>query len=521
MFNTLFICYSNKLSRQLREKFDEDFIAADKVLLFVIFAISLIVAFGTSWQHGYFKLGIIGGGLISTIAFIAFSVLKGSALSRIIMAGALMALLAITVQQSHGLGEGHFVFFLGFTILIRYRDYAPLLLFVAATVAHHLLLTYCQSIDAQIFGNPIKIFSWGTGTEWGLLAPLAYHVVFAVASLAVSTYYIYDGNSRFVESNAVIGTVEQASNGDLSARVDSEQDSALFTQINRFMENLNDVFSQLDTITASLSSQSSETKSKSKDRAERSRQQQDQVLLVASSVTEMAAAATEIASNAEQTAAAAGNSVQISQNGSNTANICKDRIVDLAEQVRKAVDIVSDLDMNSQQISSIVATISGIAEQTNLLALNAAIEAARAGEQGRGFAVVADEVRVLSQRTHSSTEEISSMIASFQASIKSAVDTMGACHESADDTVSSVNSTVDSFEEISDGIRDISDAATQIATAAEQQTTVTGEIDSNTNMIQTASEEFYREAQDSEQHSLLMERQAQILSELLQQFQVK
>ena len=227
MLKTLLVCYNNNLSEQLKNKFDDDFRVADKILMFIILVFSVIVAFVTSWQHDYFKLGMIGGAVISIVAVIAYNFLAGSAMSRIIMATGLVALLAIMVQQSNGLGEGHFFFFLGFTILIRYRDIVPLIVFVALTTVHHLTLTYCQTIDFEVLGEVVMIISWGMDTGWGLMAPLLYHVVFLVASLVISTLYIYDGNIRFVEANTVIGTVEKAAEGDLSSRVESQGGSGL------------------------------------------------------------------------------------------------------------------------------------------------------------------------------------------------------------------------------------------------------------------------------------------------------
>jgi len=520
MLKPLVVCYSNDLSEHLKNKFQEDFRTTDKILMIAILAFSVIVASVTSWQHEYFKLGIFGGAIISVVAVIAYNALGGSPLSRIIMATSLVALLTIMVQQSNGLGEGHFIFFLGFTILIRYRDVIPLFVFVGLTVVHHLSLTYCQSIGAEIWGQPVLVFSWGTESEWGLLAPLVYHVVFALAALVVSTYYIYDGNVRFVEANTVIGTIEKAAQGDLSARIESHIESEFLDHINNFIVRLHTIFVQLEKINTSITAQACETKSSSQERSDQAKQQQDEVSLVATAITEMSAVTAEIARNAEQTAASASNSVKISLSGGDKAKACKDSIDSLAEQVRKATETIAELEINSQQISSIVETIRGIAEQTNLLALNAAIEAARAGEQGRGFAVVADEVRVLSQRTHSSTQEISTMIGSFQTTIDSAVKTMGGCRELAETSVGNSVDTVKSFEEISSGIRDISDATTQIATAAEQQTTTTEEINRNTVSINVVSEEFYSQAKGSAKQASEMEAQALTMNQLLKQFQL-
>ncbi len=137
-----------------------------------------------------------------------------------------------------------------------------------------------------------------------------------------------------------------------------------------------------------------------------------------------------------------------------------------------------------------LSTIQGIAEQTNLLALNAAIEAARAGEQGRGFAVVADEVRVLSRRTQDSTQQIQSTIETLQQTTARAVNLMQISQGLADHSVQDADQAVQALEEITHAISLISGMADQIATAAEEQTQVTGEITQNTTAIKDVSDEI-------------------------------
>ncbi len=510
------------MSEGLKQKFDEDFEIADKILLISVLISSLIVAFVTSWQHGYYTLGIMGAMIISIICTVAYKTLLGTAMCRVIMATALVALLTITVQQSNGLGEGHFLFFLGFTLLIRYRDFLPLLIFVGLTVVHHLSFTYCQSIGVKLWGQPITIFSWGEQSDLGLIAPLVYHVLFAVFSLIVSTYYIYEGNKRFVESNLVIGAVEKSADGDISVRIDTtDVNSLLVEQVNNFLQRLHDTFSQINRVTNTLTTQADATTDSAKTRANQANEQQNEVGQVATAVTKMSSATQEISNKAEQTAQASNETVKTSELGGKLANTCQKSITEVADHVSQASEIIAELDRNSEQISGIVQTISSIAEQTNLLALNAAIEAARAGDQGRGFAVVADEVRVLSQRTHSSTEEITTMISSLQSSTQSAVKTMSGCHELARTSVTDAEKATQSFTDIAIAIKESSDMATQIATAAEQQTSVTEEINRNTDSINSLAEKFFIEAEQGIKEASELQQQAQSMGKLVNHFQLK
>ncbi|MGL4476821.1 MAG: methyl-accepting chemotaxis protein, partial [Aeromonas veronii] len=174
-------------------------------------------------------------------------------------------------------------------------------------------------------------------------------------------------------------------------------------------------------------------------------------------------------------------------------------ITDLATQVEQASNIIQELEKNAQEINTILSTIQGIAEQTNLLALNAAIEAARAGEQGRGFAVVADEVRVLSQRTHSSTVEIRNMIETLQRNTQGAVSTMHEGQLLAQNSVDDANNATHALEQITTSINQISDMATQISSAAEEQRAVTDEVSRNIQAVKDVSDELAVDA-DSSRH---------------------
>ncbi len=234
----------------------------------------------------------------------------------------------------------------------------------------------------------------------------------------------------------------------------------------------------------------------------------------------MSATATEVASNAEQAAAAAHASSENCEHGKQVIACNQQSITKLAGQVEQASNIIQELEKNAQEINTILSTIQGIAEQTNLLALNAAIEAARAGEQGRGFAVVADEVRVLSKRTHSSTEEIRSMIETLQRNTQQAVNTMHQSQQLAKNSVDDAQNATQALEQITHAIGDISDMATQISSAAEEQRAVTDEVGRNIQATKDVTDELSLAANNANQLASQLKDIASRINEQVNNFHV-
>ena len=303
----------------------------------------------------------------------------------------------------------------------------------------------------------------------------------------------------FADLGRVAGALHDIAHGegDLTVHINTrskDEVGQLAESFNQFVARLHGIVSRLRDVTVELAAQSRAQAAGAQSRSQRVRQQQDEIVMVATAVTEMASATQEIAGNAEFAATTSGDAVKLAVAGQSQVGQSQRSIIGLADEVADASQIIVELDAHAQKISGILATISGIAEQTNLLALNAAIEAARAGEQGRGFAVVADEVRVLSRRTHDSTDEIQQMIETLQQTTRRAVGGMETSRQLAGTSVEDAESANQSLARINEAIGAISDMATQIAAAAEEQTSVTSEISRNTENIRHVSQELAEQA---------------------------
>lgn len=294
----------------------------------------------------------------------------------------------------------------------------------------------------------------------------------------------------------------------------------LSSSFNTFTEKLRSVIVELQDTAKTLQQSSSELDKAAHDSLDSSERQLQETEVIATSMNEVTYSVQEVAKNAEQAASEVSSASQQAMAGQQSIYNSLQQTDQLSATIGEAVQVMEALAAESTQIGGVLEVINSIAEQTNLLALNAAIEAARAGEQGRGFAVVADEVRLLAQRTQQSTGEVQHMIDSLQKNSQAAVRVIQESSEASAKTVEQANIASASLEQITHALAALSDLNASIASSTLQQSHVSEEINQNINRVAGLATSSTAAAQQASTSSEHLEQLARSLGNLLAQFKV-
>lgn len=352
--------------------------------------------------------------------------------------------------------------------------------------------------------------------------------LYGIAAIAVVIGLLFS----FVITRSLIVKVQRTTNvlqdiaqgeGDLTIRVPTsgnDELDVLAGHYNTFAGKLQHTIRQMSEAAAQMLQAAEILALKARDTQSEVREQQSQAQVAASAMTEMSASAQEVSASAQQAADLSQSTADSATQGSKVVMEATQSMQKLNEQIASAGDTVEQLRADSEQIGTVLDVIRSIAEQTNLLALNAAIEAARAGEQGRGFAVVADEVRSLASRTQESTEEIQTIIGSLQQRAELANKAMHQSRQSAEQTAEQVHSAESALTSITGFITQINDSIGQISTAANQQAIASDEVSVNVNNMSDISEKTLVQSSETTESAQAMKRLGEQVNQLLKQFKV-
>ena len=311
--------------------------------------------------------------------------------------------------------------------------------------------------------------------------------------------------------------------GDLTKRLDADRGDEIgevCRWFNRFVDNVHGIISQVSETTRRVTTSATQLHNTAEHIATAAEEVACQSTTVATASEEMSATSNDISHNCSLAADVSNRASDNARGGALVVQETLEGMNNIATRVSESAQTVKNLGARSDQIGAIVGTIEDIADQTNLLALNAAIEAARAGEQGRGFAVVADEVRALAERTTRATKEIGSMIKGIQQETNGAVSGMENGVKEVERGMNSSRKSGEALQQILDAINDVTLQVHQIATAAEEQTAVTGEISSNINQITDVVQETAKGAHETAREASALTNLAADLEKLVGRFKL-
>lgn len=466
----------------------------DRIIFFIILAHLPVTAFLIPIGYDTMGFAVVASLLVGVVTAAAYFLVRGSRLFGILAGVILMLISAIMIQTQLGRIEMHFHIFSALALLLIYRDWATVVAAAATIAVHHLLMTALQLGGVQIGDMPLMVFNYDC--SWGIAF---LHAAFVVFESAILIYYTIIMKREEVTGLQLIAAVTEVDRDhNLAVRLPASENDDVASAFNNMLSNFENLVGSLKATSSNLSSAAQKMIGNTGQVSDNISVQHEQIEHAVTAMTEMSKTIHDVALNSQQASASASEADNEAAKGAQLVNDAVSKTHELLDSMNTASGAMGQLESNVGNIGTVVDVIRGISEQTNLLALNAAIEAARAGEQGRGFAVVADEVRTLAQRTQESTQEIQDIIESLQAVTGKAVSSINTGQEQTDQTSEEIIEAGSALDTIVGAVSQISNMNIQIATAAEEQAAVADSISENISKISESSNQSVERVSDNQ-----------------------
>ncbi|WP_431703296.1 methyl-accepting chemotaxis protein [Pseudomonas sp. BR20] len=477
-----------------RTRFFEHYRKADRIMLALIWLMFLF-SLGLAFWHDTLLQAIVVGGGTSVVLSALYRAISGTRVMRCALGAGLMVMAALQINQAQGVIEAHFGIFALLAVLTFYRDWLPILVAALTIAVHHVVF---HALQHQ--GFPVFVMAHHGG--WTMVFVHAFYVVMETVALL---YLAVHSQTEAVESQEMLEKMlavtsqftGESTQGEGKVRV------SLARRFEHFLQQLTHLIDGVARDSHGLGQLGQELASASGTLEKGARHQLAEITQMTGSMQRMEDAMGHIAVHVEQAVEHAGKASKQILRGQESVGRAQHEITQLASRLEGTNQTVQGLATQTEQIGSVLEVISSIANQTNLLALNAAIEAARAGEQGRGFAVVADEVRSLAQRTAVSTQEIKTIIEGLQQGSRQAVEAMHDSRQGVERCVEDSQLAVEMLQAVGNDITQIDELNGRIVMTTREQTSanleIVGRLQSVQSIAQNTADEVEMLARSSEQ----------------------